>query len=73
MPNGIITKYEVFYGLSNSIEPLSNIMVGLRTNFTTPNDLQPDRGYNFTVRAYTIVGPGEPSTVITSSKIIVIL
>ena len=67
MPNGIITKYQVFYGPTNSMEPLNQTETGLKTSFTTIYHIELETEFNFTVRAFTRAGAGESDTVIVST------
>ena len=67
MPNGIITDYEVFYGPTDSMEPLNSTRTSLKTNFTTPYHIEPGTEFNLTVSAYTNAGPGEPKSIIVST------
>ena len=68
MPNGIITDYKVFYGPTDSMEPLNSTTTGLKTNFTTPYHIEPGTEFNLTVRAYTNAPePGEPKSIIVST------
>ena len=67
MPNGIITDYEVFYGPTDSMQPLNSTRTSLKTNFTTPYHIEPGTELNLTVRAYTNAGPGEPKSIIVST------
>ena len=67
MPNGIITHYEVFYGPTDTMEPLNSTTTDLKTIFTTPYHIEPGTELNLTVRAYTNAGPGEPKSIIVST------
>ena len=66
MPNGIITKYKVVYGPTASPQ-FTKEDVTTSTLFTTPDDLERETEYTFTVTAYTRVGPGEPTTATIST------
>ena len=67
MPNGIIREYEVCYRLTDIMQPLYCTSTGMKTNFTTPADLELGKEFNITVKAYTSVGPGEPTYVKVST------
>ena len=65
MPNGIIREYEVCYRLTDIMQYCNS--TGMKTNFTTPADLELGKEFNITVKAYTSVGPGEPTSVKVST------
>ena len=67
MPNGIITHYEVSYGRYHSVSSHNKTVDDTSTSFTTPGHLELGTKMIFTVRAYTRVGGGEPTTLTVST------
>ena len=67
MPNGIITHYEVFYGRYDLVPSHNKTVNVTSTSFTTPDHLELGTERIFTVRAYTRVGGGEPTTLTVST------
>ena len=57
-PNGIIIGYEITYRVNGSAPVAVN---ETRTAMYTITDLNPQTRVSASVRAYTSVGPGEPS------------
>ena len=67
-PNGIIIAYEVSYRPTDSSAPHTRSnTTGLETNFSTQSNLELESYYVLTVRAYTQVGPGNPTSVMVST------
>ena len=64
MPNGIITGFEVVYGLAASPQSsrTENVTANTRS-FTTPDDLERGTEYTFTVTARTSVGLGNSTSI----------
>ena len=63
-PNGIITQYQVQYRITGGGSFGDNQMT---TDLTfTVTGLMTDTRYDFRVRAFTIVGRGPPSNVVTA-------
>ncbi len=56
---GIITKYDIRYGESNSTE----YVFGVNEQYYAINGLQLETKYSIAVRAHTVVGPGEWSEI----------
>ena len=64
--NGIITSYEVQYEALDFTESFLTGSVMSTELSLTLNDLEQDTGYNFSVRARTMIGFGPLSTEITT-------
>ena len=60
-PNGVIIVYELHFSLSNEICLCSSSTATVNTSATqhTLRGLPPNAVVTFSVRAYTIIGPGE--------------
>ena len=56
-PNGVITQYSILYNGIN----ITNF--GNNTLMYTIEGLSPDTVYDVQLRAHTVVGPGEPSSI----------
>ena len=67
IPNGIITVYEIRYRDSNN-NGLYNITNTTNTQYSIEG-LLPNTNYTIEVRAYTSIGPGDWSSIISTSKI----
>ena len=67
-PNGVIIAYEVSYRSRYSSQTVTRLnTTDLATSFTTQSDLEVGTEFNFSVTAYTKVGPGNTSSVIMST------
>ena len=62
-PNGVITMYQVAHN-STGVLNYTNTSA---TSWLTLRDLSPNTAVEYSVRAYTIIGPGEPVSNITST------
>ena len=67
-PNGIITQYQVQYRIANSDDSFGNNEVNtLSTDLNyTVTGLTTSTEYEFRVRAFTLVGRGPSSNVVTA-------
>ena len=63
-PNGIITQYQIQYRITGG-GSFGDNQVTIDLTFTVTG-LMTDTRYNFRVRAFTIVGRGPPSNVVTA-------
>ena len=63
-PNGIITEYQVSYRPKESLR-YSLVSTGLHRNFSVR--VKQGDEISFSVRAFTSVGPGEPTSVVVSA------
>ena len=73
-PNGVIIVYEIRFSLSYEMYCLCNsstATVNATATQQTLRDLPPNTFFTFSVRAYTIIGPGEYVTGQASTKPIV--
>ena len=62
--NGIITQYQVQYRIANSRDSFGNTTT---TDLTyTVTGLNTNTEYDFRVRAFTVVGRGRPSNIVTA-------
>ena len=64
-PNGIITQYQVQYGRTRSGDSFGNNQVTTDLTYTVTG-LITGIEYDFNVRAFTVVGNGPPSDVVTA-------
>ena len=64
-PNGIITRYQVQYRIANSNDTYGNNEVTTDLTYTV-NGLTTNTEYEFRVRAFTVVGRGHPSNIVTA-------
>ena len=69
-PNGVIIIYELHFSL-NEICSCNSSTTSVNTSATqhTLRDLPPNTAVTFSVRAYTIIGPGEYVTGQASTKL----
>ena len=67
-PNGIITQYQVQYRIANSGDSFGNNEVNTTTTDLTytVTGLTTNTEYDFRVRAFTVVGRGRPSNIVTA-------
>ena len=74
-PNGVIIVYELHFSLSNEICSCNSLTTTVNTSATqqTLRDLSPNTVVAFSVRAYTIIGPGEFVTGQASTKLTTII
>ena len=74
-PNGVIIVYELHFSLSNEICSCNSLTTTVNTSATqqTLRDLSPNTVVAFSVRAYTIIGPGEFVTGQASTKLTTIM
>ena len=56
-PNGIITQYSILYNGTNITNFGNNMLMD------SIEGLSPDTVYTLQLRAHTVVGPGEPSSI----------
>ena len=56
-PNGVITQYSILYDGTNITNFGNNMLMD------TIEGLSPDTVYDVQLRAHTVVGPGEPSSI----------
>ena len=74
-PNGVIILYEIHFSLSNGTEMClcnsSTATINTSATQHTLRGLSPNTFFTFSVRAYTIIGPGEYVTGQASTKPIV--
>ena len=61
-PNGVITMYQVTYNSTGVLNYTNTSATQL-----TLRDLFPNTAVEYSVRAYTIIGPGEPASNTTST------
>ena len=64
--NGIITQYQLQYRRSDSGSDFISLNISKNTLTFTVTGLTSDTEYVFTVRAFTVVGHGNASNVITA-------
>ena len=57
IPNGVITQYSILYNGTNFTNFDNNMLMN------TIEGLSPDTVYDVQLRAHTVVGPGEPSSI----------
>ena len=68
VPNGVIIAYEVSYRPTDSSQPVTRLnTTDLATSYTTQSDLEVETEYIFSVRTYTQVGPGNTTSVTSST------
>ena len=63
-PNGVITMYQVTQNSTSGVLNYTNTS----TTQLTLRDLPPNTAVEYSVRAYTIIGPGEPVSEIESTR-----
>ena len=66
MPNGIITQYQLQYRRSDSGSGFTSLNITIDTLTYTVTGLSSDTEYVFRVRAFTVVGHGPSSSIITA-------
>ena len=65
-PNGIITQYQIQYWRSDSSTNITSLIIANDTLTYTVTGLSSNTEYVFRVRAFTVVGHGNTSNVITA-------